>query len=248
LLLTQFACHLIIQSYRAQFKEGTMRRTISLSCYAGIALTLLLSTNVSVRADLRSWTYNWEPGSTKLPADAGGSGWIALTDESSKSATGFSNTVVTNIRAFSSAPQSAPDQFNHAGYTFTLNLRDNASLASGGLTFSGFFSGSLTGNNANIKNTFTSPTTQTLTLGGNTYTVTMGTYTPPGPPGAVNAGSLNALVTGTPGNGGGGVNGVLEPSTLTLAVLALPVAGLLRWRRWKSNAMPSMPSLASLIA
>jgi hypothetical protein len=110
-----------------------MHRTISLLCYAGIALTLLLSTNVLV-------------------------------------------------------------QFNHAGYTFTLNLRDNASQASGDLTFSGFFSGSLTGNNANIKNTFTSPTTQTLTVSGNTYTVTMGTYTPPGPPGAVNAGNLNALV------------------------------------------------------
>jgi hypothetical protein len=171
-----------------------MHRTISLLCYAGIALTLLLSTNVLVRADLLSWTYNWEPGSTNIPADGGGSGWIALTDEPSKSATDSSNTVVTNIRAFSSAPQSAPDQFNHAGYTFTLSLQDNASQASGGLSFSGFFSGSLTATNANIKNTFTSPTTQTLTVSGNTYTVTMGTYTPPGPPGAVNAGNLNALV------------------------------------------------------
>ncbi|HEY7326761.1 MAG TPA: PEP-CTERM sorting domain-containing protein [Gemmataceae bacterium] len=213
-----------------------MRKSISSPYWACMAFALLLSATDSARADLISWTYNWEPSSAKIAADGGGSGWIGLTNEPSKSSAGSSNTVITNLRTFSTALQSTPDMFNHAAYTFTLNLRDNASQATGSLNFSGFFSGTLTDSSANIKNAITSPTTQALTLGGNTYTVSLGNYTPPGPPGATNAGSLNAFVTVTPGSGGGGVvSGVPEPSTLSLAALAFPCAGVLGWRRRKKG-------------
>jgi len=74
----------------------------------------------------------------------------------------------------------------------------------GSATFSGYFSGTITANSANIQIMPTTPTTKTVILGGNTYTVTMGTYSPPGPPGASNAGSLNAIVSATAGTGGGG--------------------------------------------
>ncbi|HEY7310296.1 MAG TPA: hypothetical protein VH643_13110 [Gemmataceae bacterium] len=220
-----------------------MHGSLSLRRCAGIALALLLSARVGARADLIQWGYNWTPSATKITSDGGGSGWISLTNESSKSAAGSSNTVLTNLRAFSTAPQSNPDTFTHASYTFTLQLQDSASKATGSLTFSGFFSGTLTADNANIKNTLTSPATQQLNLGGNTYSVSIGTYTPPGPPGVANAGSLNATVTATPGNnGGGGVSGTPEPSTLTLAALALPCTGLAGWRRRKRRSISSPTS------
>jgi hypothetical protein len=205
---------------------------------------LLLLAGTSARADLIRWSYNWEPGATKVAADGGGSGYLKLTDEPAKAAAGNSNTVVTNIRAFSSASQNRPDLFKHAAFSSTLQLKDAASNATGSLTFSGFFSGSITNDNANVKITFTSPTTQTLTLGGNTFTVTMGAYSPPGPPGAVNAGSLNAVVSVAPGNGGGGGVGTPEPATLTLAALALPCAGLTGWRRRRKRSMDSQVSVA----
>ncbi|HEY7427147.1 MAG TPA: hypothetical protein VH682_23135 [Gemmataceae bacterium] len=219
-----------------------MRRSKSSPRCACIALALLLLAGTSARAGFIQWSYNWTPSATKITA---GSGWLTLTNEPAKSAAGNSNTVVTNIRAFSTASQNSPDQFNHAAFSSTLQLKDAASNATGNLTFSGFFSGALTSSNSNITNTFTSPTTQTLTLGGNTYTVTMGMFSPPGPTGATNAGSLNAVVSVVPGNnGGGGVIAAPEPATLTLATLALPCAGLAGWRKRKRRGLDSPVSVA----
>jgi hypothetical protein len=213
-----------------------MRNYHTMLCRAGIALALLLLAGVSARADLIQWGYNWEPNSTNVAADGSGTGHLGLTNEPSNAAAGTSNTVITNIRAFSTAPSATPDVFNHANFSFTMSLQDLASSQGGTVSFSGFFSGTLTANNANIKANFTSPTTQTLTLGGNTYTVTLGTYSPPGPPGAANAGSLNAVVTVTPGDTGGGhTSATPEPSTLILISFAFPCLALTRGRRRRNR-------------
>lgn len=199
----------------------------SLPPCAGIALALLLLVNAPARADLIPWSYNWEPSATKVVADGGGTGHLTLTDEPSKSASGLSNTIITNLRAFSTATTDNPDTFTHANYNFTLQLQDATSKATGSVSFSGFFSGTLTANNANIKLNPTSPTSQQITLGGNVYTVTLGTYSPPGPPGASNAGSLNATVSVAPS--GGTISSAPEPSSLLLIGLAMPCLGLSAW-------------------
>ena len=205
-----------------------MYKKHTLPLCAGIAFALLASS--SARADLISWGYNWTPSATQVSADGGGSGHLSLTNTPPNTALGSSNTIITNIHAFSTATASSRDMFNHANVSYTLQLTDSASNTSGSLTFSGFFSGTMTGNSANVQLTFTSPKTESLTLGGNTYSVSIGTYTPPGPPGASNAGSLNAFVSVTPGNGGGTISSVPEPSALFLAGLALPWIGLSRLR------------------
>jgi hypothetical protein len=208
----------------------------SLSICAGIALMLLFLANTSARADL-IWSYNWEPSTGKVLANGGGSGYLKLTDEPAKTVTGSSNTVVTNIQAVSTAAFNTPDVFNKAPASFSLQLQDVASKATDTLKFSGSFSGIISGNFANVQLAFTSPMSETVTLGGNKYTVAIGTYTPPGPPGAVNSGSLNAIVTVTPASGGGGGHGsgTPEPATLSLACLALPFVGLCCWRKRKTK-------------
>ena len=211
-----------------------MHKKHSLPTCAGIALALLLSATLSARADT-IWTYDWTPSTTKVNANAGGSGFLTLTNEPDHTATGSSNTVITNIQAVSTASSTNPAMFNQAPISFALKLEDATSKATTTVTFAGAFSGNITANSANVQLSFTSPTTETLTLGGNQYKAVVGTYTPPGPPGAVNAGSLNAFVTVTPTNGNGHTSSTPEPTALTLACLGLPLAGFCGWRKRRNK-------------
>jgi len=211
-----------------------MHKKHSLPTCAGIALVLILGANISVRADL-IWSYSWTPSANQVNANAGGPGYLTLTNDSN-TATGSSNTVITNIQAYSTASPSNPAMFNNVPISFALQLTDLTSKMSDKLTFSGYFSGSVTADSSNVQLTFKSPTSETVTLGGNTYAVMVGTFTPPGPPGAQSYGSLNAFVTVTPlNNGGGGISSVPEPAALTLACLSFPFAGLCGWRKRRTK-------------
>lgn len=216
-----------------------MHKKHTLPLSTAVALALFLSANNSARADLIPWGYNWQPSTTHLNSNAGGSAYLKLTNEHLQSASGSSNTVVTNIKSVSTAPYSTPGVFNQAPISFKLTLTDFNSSKSDTLTFSGAFTGAVTGDSSNLKLSFTSPTTQIVTLGGDKYTVTVGTFSPPGPPGDSNYGGVNAFVTVTQSSsGGGGISSVPEPATLTLAGLAVPCLGLLcsgRKRRAKKR-------------
>jgi hypothetical protein len=195
------------------------------------AVALLVSLGGSARADLIAWTYNWDRDPVSIPADAPGTGGISLTNEVLKSAAGSSDIVATNLRVFSSASASNPDKLTTGGaYTLSLTLTDSASGQMGTVTFTGKLSGTFSASNSNVANMFTSPMVQSLVLGGNTYKVTMGAYSPPGPPTASNAGSIAAHVDVTAGSGGG-VQDVPEPSTMLLAGLGLSFLGGAAWRK-----------------
>jgi hypothetical protein len=209
-----------------------------------VAKALLLAAFVALamgpgraHASFVAWSYNWTPSTLALPADVPGSGGLSLTNEPTKNADGTSDVVVTNIRGFSSASRSNPDKFTHAAYTFNLVLTDLASGQNAHMSFTGFFSGTMSATSSNIANTFTGITSRIAVLGGNTYTVTMGNYSPPGPPTASNAGSISAhvgvneITTGGGGDTGGG--NAPEPSTLLLACFGLSGLGVTGWRKWR---------------
>jgi hypothetical protein len=208
-----------------------MKRSSTISVVAALALTLVAQANL--RADFVSWSYNWTPSTLGIAADPPGTGGLSLTGEQTKNADGTSDVVVTNIRAFSSAPRTNPDHITHGAYTFTLVLTDNASHASATMHFSGVFSGSFSASSANVVNSFTGPISETATLGGNTYVVTIGNYAPPGPPTASNAGSIAAHMA---------VNEIVrtgnapEPSTLMLSWMGLFGIGAASWRRLRLAA------------
>jgi hypothetical protein len=205
---------------------------LSAAFVAAVVLALGAST---ARADFVSWSYNFTPSELAIPADPPGTGGLSLTNEPEKQADGTSDVVVTNIRGFSSAPRGTPDKFTHANVSFSLVLTDELSRASADLTFSGFFSGTISATSANVQFTPTAPLTQTVTLGGNVYTITFGSYAPPGPPTASNAGSLSAHVAVNESNG---VNGTPEPSTLLRSCLGLGGLGLVGVRRWRRPLSP----------
>jgi hypothetical protein len=194
------------------------------------------------RADFVPWTYNFGRSPVAVAANSPGTGGLSLTDESTHQADGTSDIVATNIRAFSSAARATPDKFTNAAYTLSLFLKDNASGQSTTLNFKGVFNGFISATSANVTTTFLAPLTQTVKLGTNTFTVSLGGYVPPGPPTASNAGSISAHVAvneiSPPGGGGGpGITGNSpEPSTLLLSCLGLVGMGLARWRKRRTTA------------
>ena len=209
------------------------------------ALGLVMLSGTAVRADFIPWTYNWTRNPIAVGADAGGTGGIALTNEPVNHAVGASDIVATELRTFSSASASTPDTFTNAPFSLTLALTDDGSHQTTSLTFNGVFNGSFSSGSANITASWTGSTTQTVTLGSDSYTVSMTGYSPPGPPGSANAGGIGAHVdvsASTGGGGGGGGGGdpgppatAPEPSTLALSGLGLSFLGLASWRKRRQN-------------
>ena len=136
------------------------------------ALGLVMLSGTAVRADFIPWTYNWTRNPIAVGADAGGTGGIALTNEPVNHAVGASDIVATELRTFSSASASTPDTFTNAPFSLTLALTDDGSHQTGSLTFNGVFNGSFSSGSANITASWTGSTTQTVTLGSDSYTVT----------------------------------------------------------------------------
>jgi hypothetical protein len=196
---------------------------------SGTACVLLFFSTAGARAELIQWIYNWSRSPTTVMANSPGTGYISLTDEGMKSAAGNSYLVATNLQAHSTASQNHPDVFTNKTYQLSLYLQDTASGKYATVTFTGEFNGTLTANSTIIANTFVGPTTKTVTLGNNQYTVTIGPYAAPGPTGAVNSGSIAARAEVTVSPIITGIFQLPEPSSSALAFLG--VWGLLLMRR-----------------
>jgi hypothetical protein len=204
-----------------------MRRSTALA-----ALALLLIAGNRGRADFIQWSYNWNINPISVLSDSG-NGSVSFTNQPAQTASGNSDTVATNLKANSLADPKTPDTLNNTGaYSLTLSLTDSASSQSGTLTFSGKLSGSFSKDSANITNQFNTPTVQTLFLGNNSYTVSIGPYSPPGPPDSTNLGSIAAHVDVSSIGPAG--NPSPEPSTLLLGLFGLTSAGVLSWRKHRA--------------
>ena len=209
---------------------------------SSIALLMTLSATLAwgtsqAKADFVPWSYNWEPSALAIKAGGAGTGGLSLTDEPLKHADGTSDVVATNIRAFSSASRKITDVINHAPVTFTLLLKDELSNQTATLKFTGFFNGTISATSANVQFTATAPLTETVKLGGHTYTASLGNYAPPGPPAASNAGSISAHVGVDEIIHTGGGGNAPEPSTLLLSSLGLCGMGLAAWRKRRALRM-----------
>jgi hypothetical protein len=198
-----------------------------------LALAVLAFATQQTRADFVPWSYNWEPSPLIINAHGSTHGHLALTDEPLKHAVGASDVIVTNIRAFSTAPRRKPDHFAHAMVSFTLVLTDLLSGQSAVLRFRAFFTGTISATSADVRLHYLPPRMEKVELGGHMYTVALGRYSPPGTPGASNAGSVTAHVT---------VDAIVppppeapSPSSLVLSCIGLAGLGVVGWQRWHSK-------------
>ncbi len=210
-----------------------MRHTFSVLCLSVVLFGFHASNGF---AESIPWKYNWSRSHAKVFADAPGTGFISLTDESLKGARGSSDIVATNLRIHSTASPLTPDTFTNADYSLTLFLLDEGSGQSGTLHFGGEFNGSVSKLSSNLTHTFTGTTTKSIGLGTSLYTVSIGPYTPPGPPGSANAGAVSAAARVEVSS----IEQAPEPSTLILTGIAVPFLSYAAWRRRRNVARHSV--------
>jgi len=180
-----------------------------------------------------AWTYDFTPSTTTVWSDNGNSK-LVLTNQTPLMAVGTSDVVATQISVVSSADDDTPDTFTKGDYTLSMKLTDVASGAFTMLSFTGYFTGTVSAHSTNIDNVFTGQTSyENILLGANRYNVMITTYTPPGPEGGL-SGSIgaHAIVSVQPG---GGPHETPEPTSLVLAGLGVGGLGLARWRRWRTS-------------
>jgi PEP-CTERM motif len=186
------------------------------------------------------YSYNFTPSTTEVFSDSGNSK-IMLTNQGSLNAAGPSDIIASQIGVSTTAPDSTPDNFSAKPFSLSLVVTDTASSQSKVLLFNGTFSGNVTKDSSNLTETLTAVSPGPVTLGGNTFDVSIGNFTAPGPGGGL-SGSIgfHVAVNGVapPGGGGGSepppTTGVPEPTTMLLSVLGIGGLGIRSWRKRKA--------------
>jgi hypothetical protein len=183
--------------------------------------------------DQVAWSYDFTSGAPQVFADGTTSSGVSFTNEQTTPAIGKTGVVATQLKVFSTAPDNNKDFItgSNGNYTLVMNIGTSASgtLQTGSLTFTGTLAGSMSQNSAAVTNSFSGPTSQSLTLGNYIFTVTFDGYSHPGPPSASDQGSISASVTVTTPT----INNVdsPEPSTMLLSGLGLMGALGAAWRK-----------------
>jgi hypothetical protein len=232
-------------------------RTLSLALLAPAAL--LLSAHRAL-AEPVEWAYagqvltnpNWSvdsrslsPVFQKADKSTGGNFWALSLEQRlefeglSGDASGSDDVAAFRIRSSASDPDGG-GVFHADKHTFTLTfgLTDKASGESGALTFKGALtSGGINYQEAKATGAFSSPTSQSVQLGGHVYTVTVSPFAydakhaPPAP--FIRVGPYQDVQVSV------AVSDVPEPTALALAALGLP--GLVALARRPVRARPAHP-------
>jgi hypothetical protein len=207
------------------------------SIVAAVGLVTAGATNS--RADYLNWSYHW--ALSDGPTFTSGFSNVAFALHPGASV-GASEIPVGNFSTNSASP--SIDSF-HATYGLTLTLTDNATKDAAHLTFHGTLTGSVGANSSSATNTFSDPT-QSVTLDGHVYHVTVDSTTGvKGPNDGITAISAQVSVANASGSGsnaGGGtqspggsgpptVHQSPEPSALLLSGLGLCLSISFRYRR-----------------
>jgi hypothetical protein len=214
-----------------------MKRLLTRLVVAGVAWLAYGST---AHAD-PSWTYTTVATPLAVAPDSPGGG-LVLTSQSTPSAVtaGTSGIVATTVLGSTTA---VTDHYTNAPYQVAITVKDVGSGNSHTFTFKGEFSGTFgASTGANITDLLQDPVsmvfdannkvTESFSIGGNLYTVTLDPHVIVGNLGSFPASIGGTVsVTGSDGGGGGGVSTTPEPSTMVLSMLGLSVLGVTAIRR-----------------
>jgi hypothetical protein len=188
-----------------------------------------------LRADPVDWSFSWSATNSTIFSVKHPDGSITLGGEPMQQAFGNTNVVASDVTVKSNANPLHPIVLSSKDGMYQLNLtiKDKPSGQKGTLSFTGQLQGNFSAHSANLTNTFFSPMMQTLSLGGDTFTVTLGSFVPPGPPGGdKSAGSFGAYVSVKTAGGNPTPSSVSpEPSSLLLCGLGAFGFAAAGWRK-----------------
>ncbi len=226
-----------------------------LSALPAALLGALLLGAGTVRADFNSnWSYTLSIDSGPTFNSASGNSNVSF----ALNADGTTGVATIPIGNFTSNSSSSTLDPISAAYHLTVGITDGASGHEHDFSWLGSLSGSVSAPTTNsdgtqtpgqssLQNVFSGPLTQSFTLGGQVYTLTIQPgATPIGAPKQAPV-AVDALVSVSPadtgGNQGGqgGVSQTPEPSTLLLAGCAASLLGLSRWRRGRAEVRGVAP-------
>jgi hypothetical protein len=176
-----------VRSLRPASTEESMNR-IAPALFAG----LLLWPTSSARAE-PIWGYR-SPGNESIKSPGSDAG-LTFPNTGFTTASGDQSVVATAVVAWSVAGADAPDAVAQAQYSFALELLDEASGQTGTVSFAGSLDGTIWKDGANLTNSFTGATNQSLDLGDYRYAVALDLFEAPIGFGEAAAGKITADVT-----------------------------------------------------
>jgi hypothetical protein len=185
-----------------------------------------------LHAENIAWQYAWTANPASLAATVG-TGQVAFNAQSNSTSSSAGTPLgilaaSVQFTSTASPPPGTSDSFTNVAEALTVNLTDGASGNAGSLTFNGLLNGNLWSTGNSLALSFSNPT-QSLTLGSHVYSVSLVPVLTEFEPGV---GFVFGLVTASD------VQQTPEPSTLLLATLSLPLAGLAAWRRSRRLKAP----------
>ena len=203
-----------------------------------VAVAAVCFLTAPVRADFVRYSYSSIPAAPSVTSNSSSSSAVNFTGENNVLAFGNSDIILAGLTTTSTASPTSPATFTKRFWAVDLEITDYTSGDSYDFLFGGRLTGQLSKASSTFTNTFIGLTTETATIGNNVYTVTLTTFSPPGPPTASNTGSIGAYVSVVQGVGGTTQGGdtAPEPSTLVLAGLGLAGFAAARWRRRQAAA------------
>lgn len=207
-----------------------------LSAPFGTTLLVLLAAAASqVRADYLNWTYTGTantPGITVGATSASGGASVLLTDFGTPQPGAASIPVQAYVTSTSvTSPITFGSSVNTPStYNLALTITDNTTHDFKTLNFTGSIAGALSATSSTLVNTLIPVTSNTLTLNGYQYTITIPNLTLAAPTSPQQ--DIMANVSVTPSSSPGTPNpGTPEPTSLLLGSLGISCFGIRCW--WK---------------